>query len=278
MNNVAEGANLDPTEVRKTEFAIVTEVHNQLIKRFGHYNVSNWKPTTDNIRILGDKMFEQEVGKYLAKEIADPEEVRSHVRMMDGYAHFGTKQLYVRASQGIGQANRQILAHEMLHLWFMRSQTDEGNTYSHGVNETLVDTLALEGLGLFEMPKNEREPEIDGAINNSIIIKEVVDKLGEKGWESVFRVCQTGDQTRIAVLMETHFGSRPEGDLSKINDMLPVLFGKSFWGRFKELALMIYYVRQDPLFQARTPAVTSQIDLVTKWAGIRDRFLREMGG
>lgn len=267
---------LGATEENRTSFAVVTEVHNQLLRRFGRYNTSNWQPTENNVRILDDEAFDQEVGKYIEQEIGDGEAAKEHVRMITGYAHFGTQQLYAMASQGVGQLTRQILAHEMLHLWFMRSHTDEGNAYSYGVNETLVDTLALEGLNLFKIPKHERESEIDGMINNSIVIKEVIDKVGEKGWEAIFRVCQTGDQTKIAALTEKSFGLPPPEELSEINEALPVLFGKSFWSRLKEFALMIYFVRQDPNFSINNPAVFYQTSLIAEWAGIGSRYLQEI--
>ncbi|OGH37270.1 MAG: hypothetical protein A2905_05695 [Candidatus Levybacteria bacterium RIFCSPLOWO2_01_FULL_36_10] len=210
-------------------------------------------------------------------EEAEPEGIDpAVVNDLVGYASFGTRSLYVRSTEGRGQAFKQTIAHEILHLWFMRQMLDEGDPASDGVNETFVDTLALEGLRYFHLPRKAREPEIDGAINNSAIIKGVIERLGERGWEGLFRACQSGEQRQIASLMERTFGSQPKRALRQTNDSLQVVFGKNFWGRFKELALMTYLQRSDPTFQAKHRAVDHQMQLIIEWAQIDPKYLREL--
>lgn len=197
----------------------IQKIYEKLIKRFGDYNTSDWKPSAENIHILNDEDFNKKVTEIIGEEFT---------KVTVGFPLFENEDLFVRASEGTGQSFEQTIAHEMLHLWFHRSTLDEGNAASYGVNETLVDTLALEATGMYSVPRESREPAIDGAINNSIVIKEIIQKLGEEGWENIFEACQTGDQTNIAALMEKTFGKYPPEELQEINKALPVVFGTSF--------------------------------------------------
>jgi len=248
---------------KKIDFEEIKKVHDKLIDRYGQYKTSSWEPSRENVHILSDEEFDEEVSKYIGE--ADVTEVV-------GYALFEKGKLFARASQKSGQEMEETVAHEMLHLWFMKSLLDEGDVRSYGVNETFVDTLALEGMGMYEIPQNMREQTIDGAINNSIIIKEVIEKLGENGWRYLFEACQSGNQENISALMSTIFGDAPLGEFSEINQALPIVFGDDFWNRLKEFALMAYLVRIDPSFQSKNPAVTYQMDLIANWSGISDSY------
>jgi len=159
----------------------------------------------------------------------------------------------------------------------MREDLDNNDPYSYAVNETFIDTLALEGLGYFDLSKDERVEAIDNAINNAILVKGVIDELGENGWKKLFEVCQTGNEEEIRGLMIEKFGNQPQGEMKDINDVLPKMYDETLWGRFKELAIMIYFIRQDPSFQINNSnAVGYQQRLIIEWSGLNKEILSEL--
>lgn len=254
----------------RPEFEVAVGVHQQLMERFGQWKKSVWEPTEENVLILDDKSFKREVGALLSREIEDPELVSRRVKPMIGFADFPSLKLYVKEGLGKDQAFRQTLAHEMLHLWFGRNRFKDDKDYqaSFGANETFVETLSLEAMGFYNLPPNKLEEPIDNAVANYSIIREVVEKIGKNGWRYLFDTCQTGNQRQIAQEMERRFGRKPPGRFADLNEELPVVFGKDFWGRLKELALMLDLFRQDPSFEEKNPVINYQILLIMGWSGI----------
>jgi len=261
----------------KPDLSLVSEVHNTLMNRFGKYKKSDWEPNEENVVIMEDEEFDGFMIGEMENSDAPDQEKEQHAKNIIGYAKFTDGKLYMRKSLETTQEQKQTLAHEMLHLWFSRQALEEDNLYSYGVNETFVDTLALEGLNFFNMPKEERAQTIDGAINNAALIKGVIEALGEDGWKYLFEACQTGDQNHIKKLTSEKFGSQPPAKIEAIDENLPKIYNEGFWGRFKELALMIYYVRQDPEFQTRNAdAAGYQQYLIIEWSTLDKKFLEEL--
>ncbi len=268
---------LEVESVSNPELTSAREVHQRLMDRFGEYKEADWEPAEENIIVLNNDKFEDFLISQMTESDVSEESKMRMAKNTIGYANFKDEKLYMREFNSIDQEQRLTLAHEMLHLWFLRNSLDEANEFSYGVNETLVDTLALEALGYFNLPKESRTTSVDGSINNAALIKGVLEELGEEGWKKLFSACQTGEESDIRTLMEKQFGSQPPGELSDINQALPKIYKEGFWGRFKELALMIYFVRQDPAFQSSNPdAVGYQQYLIIGWSDLDKKYLEEL--
>lgn len=260
------------------ELAAAQGVHERLIKRFGDYKKSDWQPTQDNVVVLANRDFEDTWINLMVSDEMGKEEKQKYARDIMGFAHFKSKKLYVRSTERDNSEIEQTMAHEMLHLWFLRNELIDGELASHDVNETFIDTLALEGLGLFDIPKEERTDYIDGAINNAIMIKAIVSRMGEEGWKSVFEVCQDGDEWNIRRKTREVFGAHPPTqELRKLNEQVPGPYGKKFWDRFKEAALAVYQIRRDPNFQSENPGVNYTLYLTSEWAGVAGEVEKELG-
>jgi len=258
------------------ELVVAQNVHERLLTRFGSYRTSSWQPSPENVAVLQDEEFENKwvelMGRVLTESVA-----REGIRDALGFAHFDTKSLYVRASESDGVDLEESLAHEMLHLWFLRDGLIKDERYSHEVNETFIEALAVEGLDLYQTPKEQRSQHLDTAINNTIIVKAVADKMGEEGWKDIFDICQTGDEWKIRKRTKTKFGAQPPTkELRRLNEKIPVIYGKKFWDRFKEVALAMFKIRRNPNFQRENPSVTFTLTLVPEWAGVTAEVEKEI--
>jgi hypothetical protein len=261
-------------EARLSNQELAVNIHKKMLNRFGYHRDSDWEPTEYNIVVMDDDEFED----YIFSSPTDPElTIKQRVkfsRQTLAQANFDEGKLYIRRSIVNPQEKSLVLAHEMFHLWFKRDCLNPNDQYSYSVNETLVETLALEALGYFDLPKEDREPMVDNSINNSILIKGILDELGNKGWRELFKACQTGREKGIQTLLEDEFGKQPPAKLRRMNDKSAKIYDQSFWGRLKELALMIYLIRQDPNFQYQHRNEVIQLGrLIILWSNMDKRYL-----
>lgn len=255
------------------ELITAQSVHELLLRRFGAYRTSDWQPSQDNVVIMSDQEFEDfQFSKIKKDDFISEEQRKAYVRDILTYADFDSKKLYMRSSQAQGDDFRQTVAHEMLHLWFLRDVLIANEPDSYGVNETFIETLALEALGLYGIPKEGRSEHVDNAINNTIIVKSVFDRMGDVGWKEIFNICQNGDEWNIRKSTKEKFGAQPPTkELRKINVIIPEKYGKKFWDRLKEVALISYYQRQDPNFLNENKQLSINLELIVDWSQVRDQ-------
>jgi len=268
----------EDNRIYSSELITAQGIHERLLRRFGDYRNSDWQPSQDNVVVLNNEDFESKWMELGVTDDIDKEESQKYARDVIGFAHFESKKLYVRSTKRDNSEIEQTIAHEMLHLWFLRSELVPNERFSYDVNETFIDTLALEGLGAFEIPKKERTVYMDNAINNTIMIKTIIDKMGEEGWRDVFEVCQNGDEWNVRKLTKAVYGAQPPTkELHKLNEQVPGLYGNFFWDRFKEVALAVYQIRRDANFQNENPGVNFMLYLTSEWAGITTEVEKELG-
>ena len=255
-------------------FSIVQGVHNDLTRRFGAYKSPSWEPTTQSVRILPSAQFDDEGGLLIGKD-SPKESVARRVAELVGYADFKGRSLFVRNDSDRGpQPLAQSIAHEELHLWFLRNVIEGivSKRFSYPVNEAFIESLSLEGLGLFGSKSAKDEPELDMQVNNYLLIKVIMDKMGDSGWQSLVEACDGRDQIPIRDRFDTQFGKVPPVNLQRINEAYPTLHGKDFWGRTKDLAFILNTVSENPDYQDEHPEIHTLINLVLGWSKTRDTF------
>jgi len=248
-----------------TGLDIVKEVDKKISERFGCYKEDHWKPSEGNVFILSDEEYDKKVAEYTGEAEAE---------IGIGYSHTnsdGTGFLFVRKSQGNGLAFKQTVAHEELHLWFKNRHYFNGDksAFSFLSNETFVDILSIEGLGIFDLPLEQLEPSLKNRVEEYLILQnDVFNKIGEDSWKYLFKACDSGDLQKISYYVNKKFGRVPS-QLKTLDQKLENN-GENFWGRCQEIACAIqYFSRNMSLIKENKDYFNSLVNLIRGWSLIK---------
>lgn len=254
------------TQTQSKLWNLVSSAHQKLVERYGAQRTSTWEPAADNVFILSDEEFKRkflELNEYSEKDSNEQRLLERNVGGLTGYSHFPTEELLIKQSAANGNVLtlQQTIAHEELHIWCKRDKIDQQNKHSYGVNETFIDYLSLVALELLDTPLPELPNELHNHVANALHIHEILDALGNNGDKLLFDVCQGKDQNNLKIALNRYYHLAPN---TSLNERIPSMFGRDFYGRFKEFTLFLYVVGLHHEVQFSPPGRAFG-QLITEW-------------